>query len=865
MNSFSQFLLINDLQELFSGPSLVYRFVLIFQTPILTILFYLYRLRIFEFMEENKTTTNEHDEHHPDFSGNYIQNFQQAVEGQYFPGSLISWEKKDQVLYFHAENTTLELVILTDDIIRFRYGNFGIFENDFSYAMDPAFKASYPFYEIVESKKTIVVKTSLVRCYIDRATLKTKIKDVHGHMILEDEKGYHWEDEPTYGGDIVISTKRLHGNENFYGLGDKSGKQNLKFTRKQMWGTDCYGYGNDTDPLYKNIPFYLGLNNKIGYGVFFDNSFRTFYDFGKERKNAMSFWAQGGEMRYYFIYGPTLKSVAEKYTLLTGRPELPPKWSLGYHQSKWSYYPEKVVRDLAAEFRKREIPCDVIHLDIDYMDGFRCFTWDKSRFPDPETMIADLKKDGFKTVVINDPGIKIDHNYWVYQEGIRNDYFCKRTDGPLFKGSVWPGLCHFPDFTKPEVRDWWAGLYKDLLSTGIDGVWNDMNEPAVFEEGTFPIDVRHDYDGHPCSHRKAHNVYGLQMSRASYMGQKKNFEGKRVFNITRSAFAGIQRYASVWTGDNLATWEHLSIANVQCQRLSESGVSFVGSDVGGFIGSPEPELYTRWIQMAVFHPFFRTHSSGDHGDKEPWLFDDKYTKIVKKYIELRYELIPYIYSAFWIYSNFGTPMLQSLHLYDQEDDQNYFREDEFLLGDNILVCPVLHQGAKGRTLYLPSGTWYDFWNDQKVEGKQEMSVMTPLSTIPIYIRAGSVIPLQPSMQYIDEFEFEVLSLHVFFGENENESILYEDKGDGHEYQSGDSCIRKFRTGIRNNEYVIRQEIEGTYDSSYSKFELVLHGFDQPAGLYIDGQEFTSRLSKDKKHLRLEVDKNFSELYVKFNK
>ena len=814
-------------------------------------------------MQEEKIELGEAEEAQKDFSGNYIESFHRERESEKFPGKLVDWEKKDNVLYFSGENSTLEVMVLGQDILRFRYGNDGYFEDDFSYAIDPNFKAEDTHFEIVENAKSIQIKTSKIKCFVDKETLKTKIKDLKGHVILEDEKGYHWEEEPNFGGDIVISTKKLHGGENFYGLGDKTGKLNLISTRKQMWGTDCYGYGNDTDPVYKNIPFYMGLYHNTGYGVFFDNSFRTFFDFGKERRNAMSFWAQGGDMRYYFIYGPDLKAVSEKYTLLTGRPDMPPKWALGYHQSKWSYYPESVVRDLADQFRSRKIPCDVIHLDIDYMDGFRCFTWDKSRFPDPKKLIADLKEQGFRTVVINDPGIKIDKNYWVYQEGIENKYFCTRADGPLFKGSVWPGPCHFPDFTKNETREWWRDLYEGLLESGIDGIWNDMNEPAVFEEGTFPNDVRFDYDGHPCSHRKGHNVYGLQMSRATHMGLEKFLDGKRPFNISRSAYSGIQRYASVWTGDNLATWEHLSIANIQCQRLSVSGVSFVGSDVGGFIGTPTPELYTRWIQMAVFHPFFRTHSSGDHGDKEPWIFDKKYVDIVRRFIEMRYEILPYIYTAFWQYSTFGTPMLQSMHLFDQEDKETYYREDEFQLGEKILVCPVMSEGAKGRNMYLPAGKWYDFWDDSIIDGKQEIGTVTPLDQIPIFIREGSIIPMQPKMQYVDEFEFPALDLHVYFSNEENRSLLYEDKGDGLEYKEGEKCIRTFDSGVANKEYFVKQSVEGPYSSSYDSFNLIFHGFEKPSEIYVDGDNKVSGLKKKGKTYSLKVNRDFSEIYMKF--
>ena len=386
----------------------------------------------------------------------------------------------------------------------------------------------------------------------------------------------------------------------------------------------------------------------MGTVFFFDNTFKAHFDFGSERRSVTSFWAEGGEMNYYFIFGPELIDVTRRYTQLTGTPELPPLWSLGYQQSKWRYYPHTKVKEVTNKLRSNLIPCDAIYLDIDYMDGFRCFTWDKEKFPEPKAMISELKKNGFKTVVIIDPGIKIDENYAVYNEAIENNYFCRRADGPFMKGKVWPGDCYFPDFTNPKVRKWWSGLFQELIEEiGVRGVWNDMNEPALFEINgkTFPDDVRHDFDGNPCSHRKAHNVYGMQMARATFKGVKKYNSGQRPLVITRSAYSGAQRYASAWTGDNIASWEHLWIATMQCQRMSTSGFSFVGSDIGGFIDHPTPELFVRWMQLAVFHPFFRTHISGDHGEQEPWAFGEAALKIVRTYIVLRDTLVPYIYTA----------------------------------------------------------------------------------------------------------------------------------------------------------------------------------------------------------------------------
>jgi len=804
-------------------------------------------------MEDNKENTQEPEK---DFEGNYIEKFQEQTEEEFYPGGIISWKQKKGKLKIYAQNSTLELSIISEKILKFRYANDSYFEDDFSYAIDPEYELGNTNYNFEVHEKSLIIKTDLLDCIIQKSDATIKILDKKGKVLIEDEKGYHWKDERRFGGHVVISTLKSSKENKYYGLGDKTGRLNLNGTRRELWGTDCYGYGNETDPVYKNIPFFTGLNDGEGYGIFLDNSFRTYFDFGHERKEAISFWAQGGEMRYYFIYGPELENVVKEYTELTGKSPLPPKWALGYHQSKWSYYPESTVRDLAKTFREKKIPCDVIHLDIDYMDGYRIFTWNNERFPNPQQMIADLRKEGFKTIVIVDPGIKIDPLYTVFQQGVHHDYFCQRMDGARFKGSVWPGPCHFPDFTNPAARKWWSGLFGGLSQDGVAGVWNDMNEPAVFEEGTFPRDVRHDYDGHPCSHRKGHNVYGMQMARATYEGLEQFAGNSRSFTITRSAYAGIQRFSSVWTGDNLASWEHLKIANVQCQRLSASGVSFAGSDVGGFIGAPDGELYTRWIQMAAFHPFFRTHSSGDHGDKEPWRFDDKYLNIVRRFIELRYELMPYLYTTYWQYAEEAKPMLRSISMAYQYDKETLDREEEFLLGSHLLICPVSAPKIKERMMYLPEGEWYNYWTDKIILGKKEIIVETPLEQIPMFVKAGAIIPMQEKMQYVDEFVPKNIKLHVYKALNETKSQLYEDDGLSKDFELGISTLHTFIQKPVPNGIMIQHIIDPGYDSGSTGFEVNLHAFDKIEKIIVDGDSIS--LNDESKII---IDKDFATLEI----
>lgn len=779
-------------------------------------------------------------------------------------GVIERWEKIDNRFYFYGQQSVLEVKVFSDVIIRFRFAALGNFERDFSYSHAPNYTAEIKQLEISEEELYYTIKTAQVDIEIQKERMLIRILDKNGLVISEDEKGYHWEENKKSGGEFVFNTRKCQPSEHFYGLGDKPTDTDLREKRFENWGKDTYAFGKDTDPLYKNIPFFIGLHRKVAYGIFFDNSFRTYFDFGFERKNATSFWSQGGEMNYYFIYGPELLSVVEGYTNLTGKPEMPPMWALGFHQCKWSYYPEKQVREITSEFRTRKIPCDAFYLDIDYMDGFRCFTWHPEHFPNPKKMISDLEAQGFKTVVIIDPGIKIDPNYKIYQEGLAKGYFCKRMDGPLMKGSVWPGECNFPDFTRVEVREWWADLFGDLVDTGVRGVWNDMNEPAVFEIETFPDDVRHDYDGDPCSHRKAHNVYGMQMARATYDGLKQFVDNRRPFVITRSGYSGLQKYSSVWTGDNMATWEHLSIANNQCQRLSVSGVSYCGSDIGGFIGEATGELFVRWIQLGIFHMFCRVHSSGDHGDQEPWSFGLEYELLTKKFIELRYQLLPYIYTTFYQHVATGIPTIRPLPFVSQDDPETYIRQDEFCMGDNLLICPVLEEKVDGRWLYLPEGKWYYYWDDQLHTGKQEVWAEAALDRVPLYVKAGAVIPIAPIMQYVGEFIPEQLFLHMYVSSLPHTSYLYEDQGDGNEYKDGMNVYKTFFTSGDKKTYTITQDIDGPYNPVYKSYEVNIHGLDfKPKSCEVDGVAVHIDVINPDSHLiRFDASKTFSKIVIK---
>ena len=795
-----------------------------------------------------------------------ITNTSLEYKGDLYPSKIVSHEHEGDSIFFNTDNKViLKVTILRDSLIRFRFTTKGYFSNDFSYAIDKTQLHGYNFLELTEEETYFQIRTSKVKCKIQKSDLRLSIYDLNDFLILEDELGFHWEESYEYGGNIVKMSKSSKDGECFYGLGDKATQMNLKGKRVENFATDQYAYQKDQEPLYKVVPFYIGLHNKQSYGIFFDNTFRTFFDFCQERRNVTSYWAEGGEMNYYFIYGPQMQDVVTTYTDLTGKPELPPLWVLGYHQCKWSYYPESKVKEITSKFRELQIPCDAIYLDIDYMEGFRCFTWNKNYFPDPKKMVAELAEDGFKTIVIIDPGIKIDKDYWVYKEALEKDYFCKRADGPYMKGKVWPGECNFPDYTNPVVREWWAGLFKELISEiGVKGVWNDMNEPAVMEvpNKTFPMDVRHVYDGNPCSHRKAHNIYGTQMARATYHGVKRFAYPKRPFVITRSAYSGAQRYTSSWTGDNVATWEHLWIANIQVQRMSISGMGFTGSDIGGFAEQPTGELYARWIQLGVFHPFCRTHSSGDHGNQEPWAFDEEVINITRKFVSLRYQLIPYLYTMFWQYIEEGVPMLKPLVYYDQDDTQTHYRNDEFIFGNQILVCPILEPNAVGRRMYIPRGEWYNYWTNELFVGGREIWIDTKFDEIPVFVKAGAIIPKYPVQQYVGELEFDELTLDVYYKNGKEQSGVYEDAQDGYDYKKGRYSHLSLRSIGKEKELIIQLHKEGKYETPYSKYKINLIGLPfSVSEIEIDNEKVEfDKVSFDSNHFLI-VDKEFNELHI----
>ena len=803
------------------------------------------------------------------------------------PDRVKSYSRSGNTMHFLCDNGFgLRVSVRTPRIVRFHYSRTNVFDMNFSYAVLPVGEEKY--HNITEETTDTgwTIQTEELKIEISKTDLRLVISDALGHVLAEENAPHYTRSTILEGMTDVKVSFKAHENEVWLGLGDKSGDLNLRGGSFENWNTDSFAYGAERDPLYRTVPFYYSLHTGQAYGIFLDNSYRSFFDFAASDKDTVSFSAKGGEMNYYFIYGPKLLDVAAQYVELTGKPEMPPLWALGFHQCRWSYHPESRVREVANKFRELQIPCDSIYLDIDYMDGYRCFTWDKEEFPDPTGMIADLREQGFHTVVMIDPGIRVDDNYHVYAEGKENDYFCRRTTGEVMYGPVWPPDCVWPDYTRPEVRKWWGNLYKTLYNEqGVSGFWNDMNEPAVFQvtRNTFPDEVRHDYDGHPTNHAKAHNIFGMQMTKGSQEGLKRLQPDKRPFLLTRATFSGGQRYAAVWTGDNVATWEHLEIANRQCQRLSISGFSFVGTDIGGFVDEPGGELLVRWLQAGIFHPFYRIHSSGNNldgaaeaekdlirelearnrQDQEPWAYGNPYTQHAKAAIELRYRLLPYHYTAFRRHIMSGKPIIRSLAFYDQTDDRAVTNETGSVYGEQLLVYPVSEEGATEVEVYLPRGTWTDYFTGKVYKGMHTVKYPVTLAHSPIFVKAGAVIPHYPVMQYTGEKAVEELTLCAYVGKNLTQSELYEDAGEGYDFLNGDYSLRSFYTDGRDGIFRIKQIKEGQRKSTYDRINLEIYGLTgTPTSVTADGKS-AAVTATERGGYKVNLPADFVKVEIKF--
>jgi alpha-glucosidase len=610
--------------------------------------------------------------------------------------------------------------------------------------------------------------------YKEKKEEDLSILELEGHKIIDRNLKHN-----------IQVNKKMVEDEVIFGLGEKTGFLNKRNYEYEMWNSDIPEPHVDSfKALYKSIPFYMSLKEFGSYGIFFDNTYKSFFNIGKEIEDCLTFGSDKGDYNYYFIYGRKLKDVVEGYTYLTGKVPMPQRWTLGHHQCRWSYETKEEVIDIKNHYRNLNIPCDVIYLDIDYMDNYKVFTYDNNRFPKLEEFIKELNEEGFRVVTIIDPGVKVEDGYFVYDEAIKNSYVAQTPEGKTYINRVWPGDSVYPSFVSSKVRDWWQGNVKHMVDMNVSGIWNDMNEPASFN-GPLPNDVVFYGDNQKHLHEEVHNVYGHFMSVATYEGLKKH-TNKRPFVITRACFAGSQKYSTVWTGDNHSLWAHLQMCVPMLCNLGLSGFAFNGCDVGGFGSDCTPELLARWVQVGCFLPLFRNHSAKGTRHQEPWTFNDNVTNIYRKYVNLRYQLIPYYYDLFHEHQTNGLPPVRPLVLHYENDKNTHNLNDEFLLGDKILVSPVLNQGDTKKLVYLPEGKWVSYW-DNKVYDSGYHIIDAPLDTCPIFIKNDSIIPNYEISQYTKDYDTLVLNLYGRKGTYTH----YHDNGENFEYLEGKYNLYQF--------------------------------------------------------------------------
>jgi alpha-glucosidase len=633
---------------------------------------------------------------------------------------------------------------------------------------------------------------------------------------------FRQDDPPVYQAPGWRHTTPLAEDAKLFGLGERSGFS-LRGGKYSLWNKDIGGsYGYGADPLYLTIPVYFCRQEMGSYLTFYENSHEGWIEFN-DRSQAEFV---DGALRMYVMTG-SLSKTLEEYSRLTGSAPLPPRWALGYHQCRWGYKSADEVRSVVEGFKQHSLPLDVFHLDIDYMDGYRIFTVNEKNFPNLGGLAAELEEEGIKLVTIIDPGVKIDSDYHVYQSGVDQDVFCKYPDGKRVRGLVWPGWVHFPDFTNPLTRRWWGELYKPFMDAGVDGFWHDMNEPASFSafgENTLPRATCHSFDGREGKHAEGHNLYGALMNRAGFEGVSRIAPEKRPWFLTRSGWAGVQRYAWKWTGDVETSWDALKMTIGTVLGTGISGIPYSGSDIGGFSGSPDGELFVRWFQMSAFMALFRNHAAIGAPLREPWQFGEPVLSICRDFLQVRKTLMPYFYSLAWDAHRTGAPLARPVAWVDESDSRLWDIDDAFMLGDAILAAPVVEAGAKFRSVVLPNGRWYSFWDDVVFEGGTKLVVETPLERMPVFVREGVVLP---------KSEAGCQVLHYYLQSPSAGDVVsqrYVDEGDGYGNMREDT----FTTHHQDKTAILRWQRKGAFPLE-DQIRIVVHGANISRA-WVDGIE-----------------------------
>ncbi len=767
---------------------------------------------------------------------------------EYVPLGNVDWiERTERGLLLGVGGEKVRVDVLFPDVLRLKISQGGTFDESPTFAACFEMPAPPPF-EVKDGPDAIVVETARMRLHVSKRPFAMDAYRDDGSVIFEDHRdeagipcGY------LQLNDAFVVTRRMAQRDAIYGLGEKTGTFDRRGRNYVLWNTDILqpnvlvqnhlyetdltlsGKSPSFDPYYASIPLFYHCQSTDDTaavaGFFVDNGYKGNFEFSADHYYRYAF--SGGQYTEYVLAGPDLRDALHRYTFLTGRMAAPPIWSLGHHQCRYQDYADKQVSAIGRQYRERGIPCDVLWLDIGYMDGYRVFTWNPDRYPDAPRFIDALKESQFRLVTIVDPGVKAEPGYPVFDQGQAGNLLCKTESGKLYIGKVWPGRTAFPDFVKPEARAWWGTLVAGHVASGVAGIWNDMNEPATGD--VEPFAMRFDRDGENHPHERYHNQFALLMAKATCEGLAAAQPDLRTFILSRAGSAGIQRYAAQWLGDNCSNWDHLEMSVPMTLAMGISGQPFIGADIPGFVSTPSPELAARWIQCGALTPFCRNHNHLGEPDQYPWSFGPEVEEMCREALQLRYRLLPYLYTAFIRASESGDPIARPL-VYDfQHDRRARETADAYLLGEALLVAPVCEPGVTTRRVYLPEGTWVDWHTEERHTGGRFIVAEAPLDRIPLFARGGYVIPSyatapQSTMGHAPE----LLVLHVFVPDEDGEfhSELHEDDGLTLAFTRGAYHRTTFRVARRGAALSVSAAVTGRGFAEFRRhaLRLVLHGF-----------------------------------------
>ncbi|MDM8008046.1 MAG: glycoside hydrolase family 31 protein [Phycisphaerae bacterium] len=714
---------------------------------------------------------------------------------------VVSLAREGQNILFNIRGKArVQLTILTADLVRVQIAPQGAFKSNVSRAV---VKTDWPAaeFEVSETRDQVIIATSVMQLIVRKKPFVLECRDLSGKLIVGDDpkRRIRWDNGRT---EVFKTTQP---GEKYIGLGWRPQRLVRNGRKFVMRNRSSY---EPPETFNAEVPLWYGLRRGRAYAIFFDDTSWGTIDVGASSRRYMSFRNLGGNLDYYIFAGPTMAGILDRFTELTGRPFMPPRWAVGYQQCRWSYTPQSQLLEIAGEFRRRKIPCDCLYLDIDYMPNGHALTFDPKTFPKPVALLRRLHGQGFRVIANISPLlVRSDPKFG---QALRRGLFLKTARGKVLIGRhfYWKefrgdktGECAWLDFTRTAVREWWAHRHRAFLRTGVDGIWNDLNEPEEMGKD-WPSDVKYGFDGRPVDHCRTSPQYSLIQAEMSCDILRKHRPRQRPYVISRGGYAGIQRCAALWTGDNKSGWVNDFKRNIPMGlSMSICGNPHNGHDIGGFFGQPkhedpiDPELYVRWMQAGVFNPFCRQHHDGFGNNPrmprpftEPWRFGPEIEAICRRFIEMRYRLMPYLYTLFHNAHQTGEPV-QRPTFWDFPQDPLTLRHDyDFMFGPFMLVSPVTRPGASTWDTYLPAGTqWINWWDESVYPGGRTVTTKTPLDRLPIFVRAGAIIPTGPFSQYEGQQPLDTLTLDAYPSANPSSFTLYEDDGISWDYLKGGYC------------------------------------------------------------------------------